>query len=375
MFTSSKIDSTAHGQTPSARLFLAAAVGLVVTVLQACGPADLRDNVETPGPISGPFAVSRFFTPSGFMGDGMGDLERADYLKVDVNEHCMPRPAGARGNCYRFVYEMAKEPRWAGVYWLYPANNWGSVPGRAIGADFKRATFWAAGQYRIVLPSGGGIGASCGDDNGCRLGLSCTGGACVAAGQTIAGERCLVADECAEGLTCVGQRCTSAGTGVLGDGCGFGHDELCARGMLCAVADGQYQCLPQGPGDVQNECQETTDCQTGLTCEDGLCQPATRPGPFNFTVGGVVSTLPGNQYKDEIRALYTPGEGEPQPVLTQGLQQFSIDLSDQGSFSTLLGAFMWAVPFPDQSTAHTPEPYEGDPSKPMVLYFDDLFIE
>ncbi len=93
----------------------------------ACGPSDEADRAKA-GPIVGPFVVSNFYTPSGFMGDGAVPGR----LTADINENCRtPRPAGAQGDCYRFIYKPG-DVKWAGAFWVSPANNWGTAPGRDI---------------------------------------------------------------------------------------------------------------------------------------------------------------------------------------------------------------------------------------------------
>jgi hypothetical protein len=100
---------------------------LLALLTAACGPSDEADRAK-PGPIVGPFVVSDFYTPSGFMGDGAVPGR----LTVDINENCRtPRPAGAQGDCYRFLYKPG-DVKWAGVFWVSPANNWGTSPGRDI---------------------------------------------------------------------------------------------------------------------------------------------------------------------------------------------------------------------------------------------------
>ena len=118
----------------------AAAYGLVV-LLVGCEALELRPPVSRPGPLDGPFAVSNFFTPSGHMGDG----ERAGHIRMDVqNDACLARPEDAAGDCYRFVYRPGAKD-WAGVYWVYPANNWGSRAGRQVrGERFRQVRLQAA---------------------------------------------------------------------------------------------------------------------------------------------------------------------------------------------------------------------------------------
>jgi hypothetical protein len=119
---------------------LGAMVG-AVAVAAGCEMVDLRPTPSDPGPLGEPFAVSNFFTPSGYMGDG----ERLGQLNADVqNDRCKQRPPGAVGDCYRFVY-LPGAKQWAGVYWVFPANNWGSRAGRRVdGARFKQVRLQAA---------------------------------------------------------------------------------------------------------------------------------------------------------------------------------------------------------------------------------------
>jgi hypothetical protein len=100
---------------------------LLASITVGCGPSDESARGKA-GPIVGPFIVSDFYTPSGFMGDGAVPGR----LTADINENCRePRPAGAQGDCYRFVYRPG-DVKWAGAFWVSPANNWGTMPGRDV---------------------------------------------------------------------------------------------------------------------------------------------------------------------------------------------------------------------------------------------------
>src|SRR5262249_55622834 len=80
------------------------------------------------GPINGPFLVSDYYVPSGLMGDGAYPGQ----LTLDINKNCkQPRPPGAQGDCYHFLYKVA-DVRWAGAFWVFPSNSWGSSPGRNV---------------------------------------------------------------------------------------------------------------------------------------------------------------------------------------------------------------------------------------------------
>jgi hypothetical protein len=137
---------------------LAAAVGLA-----GCGPSAEIDRLGNAGPLSGPFYVSEHFSPSGHMGDGelpgfitayIGDdalswrrstCETFVAAGAIAPEACVERPPNAGGDPYAFYYEPGKL-LWAGVYWVFPANNWGTRPGRDLDPNYRhsRVRFWAA---------------------------------------------------------------------------------------------------------------------------------------------------------------------------------------------------------------------------------------
>lgn len=122
------------------RLALCAGVGLLALGATGCLPS--ISDLDS-GPLTSTFAVSDYYTPSGFMGDG----QYFGSLVGTTNQNCKPRPQGARGNCYSFTYypnTIDKDP-WAGVFWVFPANSWGSTYGHAIDASkFTRISFYAA---------------------------------------------------------------------------------------------------------------------------------------------------------------------------------------------------------------------------------------
>ncbi len=79
------------------------------------------------------------YIPSGFMPDGK-------CLKTDDKwqENCH---GGA--SCIKIVYDIpcSKEgQRWAGIYWLNPANNWGNQKGGYDLNGAEKLTFWARGE-------------------------------------------------------------------------------------------------------------------------------------------------------------------------------------------------------------------------------------
>jgi hypothetical protein len=116
--------------------------GVVVLALAAGGCLPSISDLNA-GPLTSSFAVSDYFAPSGYMGDGayFGNL------LGQTNEGCKPRPDGARGNCYAFTYypnAIDTDP-WAGVFWVFPSNSWGASSGYAIDiSKFSQVSFYAA---------------------------------------------------------------------------------------------------------------------------------------------------------------------------------------------------------------------------------------
>jgi len=135
----------------------------VAAALTGCGPKDEADRLATVGPLEGPFWVSDHFAPSGHMGDGelpgfLTGLIAEDALVARrawcskvigegllTADQCPDRPPNAGGDPYVFIYNPGQY-MWAGVYWVYPANNWGSYPGRALNPNYQysRVRFRAA---------------------------------------------------------------------------------------------------------------------------------------------------------------------------------------------------------------------------------------
>jgi hypothetical protein len=129
-----------------------------IVALSGCG-LDVPDG-NAVAPV--PFAVSDQFTASGFMGDGASP--GVVTLHVD-DAACLPRPSGAAGSCYAFVYDApaAGGLGWAGVYWQSPVGNWGQFPGKPIAPGATRVAFQAAtvvGGAAIDFRVGGLAGGS-----------------------------------------------------------------------------------------------------------------------------------------------------------------------------------------------------------------------
>ncbi len=147
------------------KLVLSCARAALVTAFSVgCAP----EAGQGKGPPKGPFAVSDYFAASGAMGDG----STPPRLTINENKECKERPAGARGNCFAFFYDPSipttVEPAvpavlWSGLYWQYPANNWGADPGLKMPEGLSKVTFKAAvgaGQTDMVDFAAGGMGVA-----------------------------------------------------------------------------------------------------------------------------------------------------------------------------------------------------------------------
>ena len=79
------------------------------------------------------------FIPSGFMPDGQCLTLDEGWLEGCHNG----------SSCIKVVYDIEcskNGQKWAGIYWLNPANNWGSRKGGFNLDGAKELTFWAKGE-------------------------------------------------------------------------------------------------------------------------------------------------------------------------------------------------------------------------------------
>lgn len=82
-------------------------------------------------------AKTNHFIPSGWMGD-YGDLKLDDASRE--NPH-----SGITSIKWTYSAQAKQGAGWAGVYWQYPANNWGEKAGGFDLSGYKRLKFWARG--------------------------------------------------------------------------------------------------------------------------------------------------------------------------------------------------------------------------------------
>lgn len=79
------------------------------------------------------------YIPSGFMPNGK-------CLSLD---DAWTQSCHAGKSCVKMQYDVncsRKDQRWAGIYWLNPANNWGQRKGGFNLTGAQKLTFWARGQ-------------------------------------------------------------------------------------------------------------------------------------------------------------------------------------------------------------------------------------
>ncbi len=131
---------------------------------------NLKADVKGPEPM--PFAVyidkrslKNHFVPSGFMGD---------YTDIKMDDACEEDPHSG-DTCIKFTYtaQGSRGARWAGVYWLEPANNWGNIDAGYDLSKAKKLTFWARGEKggeRIEAFKVGGIQGKYSDSDSAEIG-------------------------------------------------------------------------------------------------------------------------------------------------------------------------------------------------------------
>ncbi|MDP1853645.1 MAG: hypothetical protein Q8L26_05540 [Candidatus Omnitrophota bacterium] len=78
------------------------------------------------------------FIPSGWMGD---------YMDIKFEDASGDNPHGG-ATCIKVTYNSKATggARWAGIYWQYPANNWGGVDKSHDLGGATKLTFWIRGE-------------------------------------------------------------------------------------------------------------------------------------------------------------------------------------------------------------------------------------
>ncbi len=107
-----------------------------------------KQTSESSVPLEGfvPFMVygdkgsrENHYIPSGFMPDG----------KCLTFEDTWQESCHAGNTCIRIEYDIGcsqQGAKWAGIYWLNPANNWGGQKGGFDLTGASKLTFWAKGE-------------------------------------------------------------------------------------------------------------------------------------------------------------------------------------------------------------------------------------
>jgi hypothetical protein len=110
-------------------------------------------------------SMNNHFIPSGYMGD-FGDVKVDQASKEDPY---------LGDTCIKIVYsgKATQGARWAGIFWQYPANNWGTVDKGFDLSKAKKLTFWARGAKggeRVEEFKVGGIMGEFSDSDSAALG-------------------------------------------------------------------------------------------------------------------------------------------------------------------------------------------------------------
>lgn len=79
------------------------------------------------------------FFPTGYMGD---------FSSFKFDSYCREFPYKGT-SCIKITYraDLTQTYGWAGLYWQYPPNNWGSIPKAYDLTGATKLTFWARGEY------------------------------------------------------------------------------------------------------------------------------------------------------------------------------------------------------------------------------------
>lgn len=110
----------------------------------------------TQTPLMLPFLVNApgNFVKSGFMGDAMATVTAApSMMSPDGTCGGKRAPGKGGGDCDTFTIDASKAatPTWQGVFYQFPANNWGTFPGRAIASGAKAVKFQARASRSVAV--------------------------------------------------------------------------------------------------------------------------------------------------------------------------------------------------------------------------------
>ncbi len=117
-------------------------------------PTTTTEDAGGSAALALPFFVSDQFIPSGFMNDPTGITVSTG---ANGSASCATRAPGAGGDCYVISW-ASTGAAWAGVYWQYPSQNWGTEPGLVIAPGAKQVSFYAMGAVggeQLTFKSGG----------------------------------------------------------------------------------------------------------------------------------------------------------------------------------------------------------------------------
>ncbi len=100
------------------------------------------------------FEVEKYFTSSGWMGDGEKHPESIEFIEAYRDDKDI-------SPCIKISYEPPpKGERWAGIYWQNEPDNWGDEKGENFSKKkYKEISFWARGETgnEVVEFKAGGI--------------------------------------------------------------------------------------------------------------------------------------------------------------------------------------------------------------------------
>lgn len=107
-------------------------------------------------PLRLPFFVNApgNFVKSGFMGDAMATVLAApSELSPDGTCGSKRAPGKGGGDCDTFKIDASKAGAgaWQGVFYQFPANNWGTFPGRTIASGAKSVTLQARASRSVAV--------------------------------------------------------------------------------------------------------------------------------------------------------------------------------------------------------------------------------
>jgi Ricin-type beta-trefoil lectin domain len=122
--------------------------------------ANQRWSLSSLTPKSLPFVIDESFGATSWKGTGTAMAQVTPTASSKTTDCDGDRAPAARGDCHIVAFDtLPAGSTYGGASWLYPRDNWGSLPGLAMASGASRVSFQARGMLggEVVQIEAGGV--------------------------------------------------------------------------------------------------------------------------------------------------------------------------------------------------------------------------